>query len=428
MKLQSFAAASDLVGRRMRIVWELIPEADGELAQPGRMVLRRKTRDFEFPAAAGADPFVVYDSDAFPPPGTQASLVPGWEARDGANRILATVDSAWVDAGGRRVEVVRRTTRTTLGPDGLPLRRQIEILDSGAAAARIEPGTAYYYRLDTVWTGLKISGDTRDSATATDIYGMGRRMYRMLPEVYRRYDVVTRPAIAGAESILEAAAGVEEQGRLMQYGQLRRFVDLFGVALDFMRSRAEGLRDLHDVDDCDRRLLPLMADWLGWDLSFDVPIPVQRHQIRYAAALYRLTGTVPGCMIWVQRLTGWRPRIKEFARNVFFTNQPGSTSIDTANPQTLANLRKFEDQSHYTYDAGIGDGHWYAYNAIGIFVAPDNGESSASVNRKFGKLRNHLDLFLPFNVRGVVILEVPEQSASQGGSANLGQRSQDQIQ
>jgi hypothetical protein len=65
---------------------------------------------------------------------------------------------------------------------------------------------------------------------------------------------------------------------------------------------------------------------------------------------------------------------------------------------------------------------------VGIFVSPDNGESSVSVNRKFGKLRNHLDLFLPFNVRGVVILEVPEQKAAQGSSANLGQLSQDQIQ
>jgi hypothetical protein len=94
----------------------------------------------------------------------------------------------------------------------------------------------------------------------------------------------------------------------------------------------------------------------------------------------------------------------------------------------LANLRKFADEGDYTYDASAGDDHWYAYNVIGVFVTPDQGESADSVKRKYGKLRNHLDLFLPYNVRGVVILETPEQRVAPGSSANLGQRSQEQIQ
>jgi phage tail-like protein len=428
LKLQSFHADADLVGRRIRIWWDLIPEADGELGQPGRMVVRRKTRDFDFPPAGDQDPFVIFDSSAFPPAGTQAAVVPGWESRDGANRIVTSVDSAWVDNNGRRLEILRRTTSTTFGPDGKPIRRRIELLDSGDSTARIQPLVAYYYRLSTVWPGLTVNGATDAVATATDTYGLGRRMYQMMPEVYRRYDVVTRALTPGADSVLEAAPGAETQGSMMKHGQLRRFVDLFGVALDFMRSRAEGLRDLHDVDDCDHRLLPLMAEWVGWDLSFDAPIPVQRHEIRYAAALYRISGTIPGCMIWVRRLTGWQPRIKEFARNVFFANQPTSVTIDTSNAQAIANLHKFEDQSHYSYDAGITDDHWFAYNAVGIFVSPAAGESSSAVTRKFGKLRNHLSLFLPHNVRGVVVLEVPEQKSVQSSSVNMGQRSQDQIQ
>ena len=428
MRLESFAAEADLVGRRVRVWWDLVPEAAGELSLPGRMVLRRKTRDFEFPTAGSIDPYTIYDSGAFPPPGTQAAAVAGWESRDGVNRTVSSVDSAWVDTNGRRVEVLRRTTYTTFGPDGAPLRRRIEVLDSGSRDSRLEPQTTYYYRLATVWPGLKIAGDTDAAATSTDVHGLGRRMYHMLPEIYRRYDVVTRPPTVGAESILEAAAGTEAQGRLTRHGQLRRFMDVFGVALDFMRSRAEGLRDLHDVDDCHRQVLRAMAAWVGWDLSYGAPIPIQRHEIKYAAALYQLTGTIPGCMIWVRRLTGWQPRVKEFANNVFFSNRATSVSIDTADQATLARLRKFEDQAHFTYDAGTGDDHWYAYNAVGIFVVPDNGESSASVNRKYNKLRNTLSLFLPFNVRGVVVLEVPELRTSQGSSANLGQRSQDQIQ
>ncbi len=423
MRLEAFQADADLVGRRMRISWELVPEADGELAQAGQLVVRRKTRDFEYPKPAPVrDPFVIYDSNAFPPDASTASVIPGWEMQSGPNRIAALADTAWVQVNGRRVEILRRTTYTTFGADGKPLRRKIELLDSRA----LEPQTSYYYRLSAANQTLKINTATDAVATATEAFALGRKMYQMLPEVYRRHDVVTHSVAQDLESVPEATQSVQVQGRTLQHGQLRRFLDIFGVALDFMRSRAEGLRGLHDIDQTSSEVLPFLASWVGWDLSYSQNIPVQRHEIRYAAELYQLTGSIPGCMIWVQRLTGWRPRIKEFARNVFFSNSTNSLSVDTANPQTLANLKHFEDQTHFTYDAGVGDDHWYAYNAVGIFVKPDPNETADSVLKKYGRQRSNLNLFLPFNVRGIIILEVDQQNVVLTSAANLGQRSQDQ--
>ena len=130
-------------------------------------------------------------------------------------------------------------------------------------------------------------------------------------------------------------------------GQLRRFVDLFGAGFDHLRSRADGLRDLHAVDTVDYRMLPHMAAWLGWDLSHDKPIPLQRHEIKYAAQLYRITGTLPGSMIWVKRLTGWDARVKEFWRNVFFTNDLGNPDDpDDRGSRTARHLRRGAARRH----------------------------------------------------------------------------------
>ena len=127
-------------------------------------------------------------------------------------------------------------------------------------------------------------------------------MYSQLPEIYRRHDVVAAQLPPAWSALPEADSSS---------GQLYRFLDLMGSTGDYLRSRAEGMLDLHDFRSADSRLLPLMASWIGWNLDYAASIPEQRHEIRYASALYRLTGTIPGCMIWVRRLSGWNGRIKE---------------------------------------------------------------------------------------------------------------------
>ena len=415
MKLASFAADADLVGRRIRISWDFILEGAETLASIPRVTLRRKTRDFEFPPAAPGDPFLVYDSNAFPPAGATAADLPGWEERAGEFRIVYAVETVSRVVNGQAIETLRRTTATTLDDSGTPLKRHVEILDSGSfeegadpsAARGLVPGKTYYYQ---IFSPL-IAGETdvrryRAVATAAQTHGMGRALYESLPNIHRRHDVQTRPPTPGAESVPEATPNA---------GQLRRFMDIFGVGLDYMRSGADGLLDIHDIDRVDYRYLSLMAQWIGWDLSHDASIPIQRHEIKYAAALYRLTGTIPGCMMWVKRLTGWDARIKEFYRNVFFTNNlgnpddptdRGSRTVDTSNPALMASVGKFEDDLDYVYDTGTTDEDWYAYNVVGIYVRPRPGESTQTIMRKKARLINNLSLFLPFNIRGVVILEL----------------------
>ncbi len=306
MKIAGFGARADLVGRRIVVYWTFELDAGETLAQLPRVRLRRKRHDFEFqPLAGPGDPTLVYDSAAFPAPGDTLTELPAEERVENGLRRLTTVDSAARSVGGQLIEVRRRTTTTTFDSLGRPLRQAVELLDTGPLPQGLHPGVVYYYELTGDALPDADPQATRAVAAATDSHGLARAMYDMLPAVYRRHDVRTRPPTPGGGAIPEMAAGT---------GQLRRFVDLFGVALDNMRSSAEALRTLHELDDVDYRFLPLLARWIGWDLSRDTTIPVQRNEIRAAPALYRDTGTIPNLRAVVNYYSGWHSQVAEFAQ------------------------------------------------------------------------------------------------------------------
>jgi phage tail-like protein len=418
VKVESFSAAADIVGRRVKVSWEVSLEPGEGLGAAPRLVLRRKERDFEFLApAAGPDPFLVYDSAAFPSAGADVVELQLGETVEQGTKVRVVAESASRVIDGVPVEVLRRTRAVAFDPDGEPAGYREEILDVHERPEGLEPGTTYYYEL----TGPELPGADPDRfravATPTEVHRSGRSLYEQLPAILRRHDVVKGPAVA-AGAVPEASS---------ETGQLRRFMDVFGAATDHLRSRADGLRGLRDVDSVDYRLLPHLASWLGWELSHGKPIPIQRHEIKYASKLYRITGTLPGCMLWVKRLTGWDARVKEFWRNVFLTNDlgnphdptdRGSRTLDTSDGGLVAAMGTFDDRADYVYDTGTGPDDWYAHNVIGVFAQPEPDESAEDVIRKRGRLLSGTNLFLPFNLRAVVAIEAP--TVVQSGEVALG--------
>jgi phage tail-like protein len=411
VRVGGFTAESDIVGRRVKVSWEVrLNEGEGMGAAPA-LVLRRKERDFEFPApGVDDDPFLVYASGAFPPAvGTVTEIDLGPAVEQGV-RTMTTVDSVAVPIDGVPVEVLRRTRTVSFDSARNPTGYRDEILDVAARAEGLQPGTTYYYEL----LGPPVPEDDPDAfravATPTEVHRSGRMLYDQLPAIVRRHDVTKGPAL-DTGAVPEASP---------ENGQLRRFVDLFGAGFDHLRSRADGLRELHAVDTVDYRMLPHMAAWLGWDLSHDKPIPLQRHEIKYAAALYRITGTLPGSMIWVKRLTGWDARVKEFWRNVFFTNDlgnpddpddRGSRTLDTSDEALLAGMGTYDDRVDYISDSGTGQDARYSLTTVGVFATPEPGDDAATVVQKRARVVQNAGVFLPFNLRAVVVIETDTVAA-----------------
>ena len=400
MRLVALTAESDLVGRRINVGFDLYPGEGETLADAPAVRVRRKTRDFEFPPGREGDPHLLYDTAAFPPAGAEVAEIDLGVRLEDAQRILTVADSAWREIGGQRVEVLRRTTATRFDALGRAVHRRVTLLDSGGGPG-LAAGETYYYEL----TSVALSEPARAVATAGELFGHGRALYALMPELHRTHDVTLAAPPQGAEAVPEAAG---------RGGQLQRFVDLFGFGLDTLRSTADGLTTLHDVDRVDHRRLPWLARWIGWDLSAVAPVPIQRHEIRYAAQLYRITGTVPGCMVWVKRLTDWDSRIAELWRNVLVSNDlgnpsdpadRGSRSLDCSDPELLASRATAADRIDYSYETGPGAR--YAFDAIGVFATPPATDTAVDVARKRGRLLSNVGLFLPLNLRLVLELDVP---------------------
>ncbi|OYY91552.1 MAG: hypothetical protein B7Y45_03065 [Sphingomonas sp. 28-66-16] len=315
MKIADFLAEPDLVARRLRISWRIVPEAGETLADAPRLVLRRKTRDWEFGPIAAPDPYLVYDSAAFPgapAPGIAVLDLPDREAADGAERIrFEGISVARTPPG---IEWRRRIHATRLAADGHPVERRVEIVDGGDAPLSLDPQTAYYYEL----TGPDLR--LRAVATPAAPFGLNRSLYDMLPAAHRMRDVTRRTATIESATIPEASIG--QPGQTAIAGQLRRFIDPFGAALDGMRSSAEGLWSLRDIDGVAPSYLPLIAEWLGWRLGDADAVPLARNELKSAPRLYKALGSVTSYRAIVERYTGWTTRVAEFAQHIARSNDP----------------------------------------------------------------------------------------------------------
>lgn len=317
MKVSGFSAAADLVGRRVRLSWVLEAEGAETLADAPAVVVWRKIRDWDFPNPVPPSE-IAYDEANFP---VSASLVvvelPDTETTTGIQRVVCSVASVARVASGITTEVLRRTMYTTIGEDGIARLRTVEILDTGDEIGGLIPGRPYYYQL---YTGAVPADPApfRASAAAGETHGYGRLLYEMLPQIWRRHDVVTAPASVAATVIPEANP---------RTGQLRRLVDLFGLGTDALRSSADGLRLLHDVDGVASRFLEPLAHWVGWTLTQAQEVPVQRNELKSAARLYRGVGTIPGIRAIVTRYSSWHTQVAEFVQGIARANDPARPAI-----------------------------------------------------------------------------------------------------
>ncbi len=208
----------------------------------------------------------------------------------------------WIAADQPSVSVAFSRMRTVwldriFEPDSDLWRHHIRLADMG-----LEPEVVYYYTLfdldERTW---------RASAMATGHYDLADRLYRLLPAIHKQYD----------------EPGPDQSGR----GQLRRFLQIFGLTLDHIRSQAEGLRGRHDVLTVDADRLPSLARWIGWELDQTLDEIAQRSEILFAPELYRTVGTIPNLKAMVNHITGWDCQIKEFGHNVCLSNAPETIQL-----------------------------------------------------------------------------------------------------
>ncbi|HEY9232991.1 MAG TPA: hypothetical protein VIS78_12620, partial [Blastocatellia bacterium] len=183
--------------------------------------------------------------------------------------------------------------------------------------------TTYYYTIyavDNAATPNYYADDgARVAAFATRHYNLAERLYGLLPAVHQRDDTLSAAELAQLPPATVAALQAlppELRGR----GPLRRFFHAAGASVDLMRSLAEGLRRLHDVDVAPPEYLLPLAHWVGWEIDRSRPLFVNRNEVKFAPHLYRGVGTIPNLRALVNRYTGWYAQVAEFTQQIARAN------------------------------------------------------------------------------------------------------------
>lgn len=251
------------------------------------------------------------------------------------------------------VRVVRRAGSHPTGPDDGVLVAEgdglVAAVDVGLAGETVYYYALFGYRGDPGPRDYDIDRGNRAAALAIAPHDHAGQMYGLLPGVYHRYDTKL-PA-----TIPSTMAGAD---RLR--GQLRRFLELPGAQLDLLYSFARATLDLHDRDRVHGNLLPLLAEWIGWNTDHRLEVETQRNEIRHAPFLYRTVGLKPTIEATVKRISAWESRSKEFVHNVFRSNAPErlnlwiqrSTAADWSAPAELLSL----DAAYEGRPAAVRDG------------------------------------------------------------------------
>jgi hypothetical protein len=202
---------------------------------------------------------------------------------------------------------------------------------TGATDGAAAPLQSWFY---TVFAsdGSLFFADTgsRAEAFATADYGLADQLYQMLPAVHQRNDATLQPndlASLAKVAPLAAAAFTALLPSVRALGQLRRFFRATFSSVDLMRSFAEGLRNIHDVERARPVFLEPLAQMLGWDLDRTLPVFAQRAEIRFAPGLYRTVGTIPNIRSLVTRYTGWYTQVAEFESQLIRANLPAELNI-----------------------------------------------------------------------------------------------------
>lgn len=319
MRFEGLHSSPDLVGRRVWLRWDY---ALDPLETPGDVpdvLLRRKRRDFAFPPLLPGDPYLQFDSAAFPPAPIPGSLavtdLPDEETFESGLRVTRRTTSVATISAGVPVERQRVVRSIFFDGDGAAVRVRTDLLDADDLPV-LEP---VYYELDD---GSAPDPQTvaayRDIAVPGELRGTNRVLWDLLPDVYRAGDARPMPEAAHVPGVPETARSG---------GQLRRFIDVFGVGFDMLRNSADGLRGVRNVFSAPPDYLRLMGRSIGWDPSTVVPLPQQRNEVLTATRLFNVLGTIQSMRALVTHQTGWRSQVAELAQNIARSNLPAARSL-----------------------------------------------------------------------------------------------------
>lgn len=175
---------------------------------------------------------------------------------------------------------------------------------------------------------------------------------------------------------------------------LKRFISIFETELDSIKTLADGILEINNVDNCNSMFLPKLAKNLGYVLDTSLSVIKQRGIVKTLVSTYKMAGTIPGLRQFIRKYTLWTVAgaiiIVEKSKRCFKTYCPElSENSKTLDPADIPLKNKWNDVSYYTYNP---DG-WHSLLGLAIYVHTSADPNFAT---KRTGLLTELVQFLPF--------------------------------
>lgn len=225
---------------------------------------------------------------------------------------------------------------------------------------------------------------------------MQDKLFSLLPGIYKRED---QESAGSSHLFFSPEVDTKNNNEIRKlnidteksYGELQRFLMIFGTLLSDAKVLIDRLPFEFDVDEADSDFLPHIASLLGITFNYDISIPRQREEIKKAVKTFQEKGTINGILNHVDRITGLTSNLQEMYNNVLYSNDKSSTSLDFSKIDITKQHGLYGDTIDYSMDFRQ-DSHVYSMEVLSIYIyiGPNESFSSATAKKLARTIREHI--------------------------------------
>lgn len=173
----------------------------------------------------------------------------------------------------------------------------------------------------------------------------------------------------------------------MPAAPLERFLGIFGVVSDSIKTDIERMLDNYKVDTVEAELIPYIDALIYWPTNFELPETQRRKETLNAVPLYRRKGRADCIEAFVEQVAEWDVTTHEGWRYVMFSNDPRCTTPNTATLDA-SEIGTVDDELKYTPTQQ----NWHCLNGLVLVLTPVGDISAELTAITIGKI----DRVVPF--------------------------------
>jgi len=184
-------------------------------------------------------------------------------------------------------------------------------------------------------------------------------------------------------------------------GQLERFLSIYGVLFDGIKTTLEGVLDGYDPEVVDADWLPYIDSLTNWPTDRRLTVDQRRIETANAVAIWKEKGKYGSIRSLIENISGWDVEIFSGWRYVLFSNDEVGTP-DTSSV-IVPDIGTHADTLRYTNT--LLD--WHGLNGVLIILTPVDSTESALIRAYVSKIFEMVSRLLPVWANTQILVTTP---------------------